>query len=116
MAHLLQVVPAMDAVAKSSPNPRSLTDKQLQFALFVREFAVPLGSRPGPGRPSTLPTPPEELVRWLQRALLVPDALLPADLPAAADEFVCGRQPHVLPEEWSDWLRAAYGFAFPNHQ
>ena len=91
-----------------------MTEKQLKFALFVREYAAALGSRPGPGRPSTKPTPPAEVIEWLDSALRVPPELLPADLAEAASQFVSGRQPHVSADELVPWLLEAYRYAFPS--
>ena len=91
-----------------------MTETQLKFALFVREYAAALGSRPGPGRPSIKPTPPAEVIEWLDRALRVPSELRPADLPEAASQFVSGRQPLVSEEELAPWLLEAYRYAFPS--
>jgi|JI10StandDraft_1071094.scaffolds.fasta_scaffold1167468_2 hypothetical protein len=91
-----------------------MIEKQFKFALFVREYAAALGSRPGPGRPSTKPTPPAEVIEWIDSALRVPPELLPDDLAEAAGQFVSGRQPQVLVDELAPWLLEAYRYAFPS--
>jgi hypothetical protein len=91
-----------------------MTEKQLKFALVVREYAAAIGSRPGPGRPSVKPTPPAEMIEWLDSALCVPAEVLPDDLCEAASQFVSGRQPHVSVDELAPWLIEAYRYAFPS--